>query len=195
MRKNKEENKKQKSRKSVPYNIPMTLACVLFCLTLVTTHMTGGLYARYVAADSAADIARVAKFNVGHEIKKGDGTLVTDLSLQLVPGVHQYGIDIINNSEVDVNCTIAVTNTTDNLPLHFNVYTAEEYNSMQVNSTTNSNILAQSVAVNFAKTYSIDANSGKTSYILTVTFPQENSADYINMLDIVQLSILTEQKD
>ena len=182
MRKSKEENKKQKSRKAVPYNIPMTMACVLFCLTLLTTHFTGGLYARYVATDSAADAARVAKFNVGHELKNGDGTLVADLTMQIVPGVYEYSLDIINNSEVDVNCTISVENTTDNLPLVFAVYKKDGTEPVSATDM-------------FAVSADVEANSGKNTYIVAVTFPQENSEDYINKLDVVQLSIFTEQKD
>lgn len=52
-------------------NIPMMLACVLLCLTLFSMHLTGGLFARYTATDTASDSARVAKFRVTGELSDG----------------------------------------------------------------------------------------------------------------------------
>ena len=173
--------KDKKSRKPVYYNIPMTMACVLFCLTLFTTHFTGGLYARYTATDTADDAARVAKFSVKHLLKE-NAEERTQLNVVMVPGQYKYTVDVTNNSEVDVNCTITLENTTDNLPLQLKVY-KEGASDVEIDAAT--------------AVYSgnLDANSGTTTYVLCVTFPQENANSYINMLDVVEFSVLTEQID
>lgn len=39
-------------------------AMILLCLVLISSHLTGGMYARYVATSSGSDGARVAKYGV-----------------------------------------------------------------------------------------------------------------------------------
>lgn len=41
---------------------------MLLCLVLFSMHMTGGLYARYTASESASSGARVAKFDITNQI-------------------------------------------------------------------------------------------------------------------------------
>ena len=72
------------------FNIPMFAALVLLLLTMVSMHLTSGLYARYTASSGGSASARVAKFDVVHNLAP-----VTD-----DPG--HYILTVTNNSEVTV---------------------------------------------------------------------------------------------
>lgn len=82
-------------------NIMMCLAFVLLCLTLLTTHFTGGLYAKYVAKDSAEDSARVIKFGDLRLTETGD---FVDGKAVVVPGV-----DLIKNVTVEFDGSESAT--------------------------------------------------------------------------------------
>lgn len=83
-------------------NIPMVLAIILLFLTLLSMHLTGGLYARYIASAQASQGARVAKFQVS-------GTAGENVILDCrdtAPG--EYAITVDNGSEVAVEYTLAL---------------------------------------------------------------------------------------
>ena len=85
------------------HNIPMCVALLLMLLTLVTTHMTGGLFARYAATETASDAARVAKFRVLTE--GSDAALVVDCSTD---DSGAYSFTVTNQSEVTVGYSVTV---------------------------------------------------------------------------------------
>lgn len=85
------------------HNIPMCVALLLMLLTLVTTHMTGGLFARYVATETASDSARVAKFQV--QVESTDGVLTVDCATD-DQGV--YTFTVTNQSEVTMGYSVTV---------------------------------------------------------------------------------------
>ena len=85
------------------HNIPMCVALLLMLLTLVTTHMTGGLFARYVATETASDSARVAKFQV--HVDGSDGVLIVDCATD---DQGAYTFTVTNQSEVTVGYSVTV---------------------------------------------------------------------------------------
>lgn len=78
------------------FNIPMFAALVLLLLTMVSMHLTSGLYARYTASSGGSASARVAKFDVVHNLAP-----VTD-----DPG--HYTLTVTNKSEVTVQFKLDV---------------------------------------------------------------------------------------
>lgn len=96
-------------------NIPLCLAALLLCLTMISMHLTGGLYARYVANGSGNDSARVIRF--------GDLTLTEtgDFSVggtaYFVPGVNLNKTVTVNfngsESATYVFVTVDVADTWD----------------------------------------------------------------------------------
>lgn len=160
--------------KHAKVNITFCAAVVLLFLTLVTTHFTGGLYARYAASDNAQDSARVASFDV--EI--AGEILSAEPKIGLVPGENDFYFTVNNKSEVDINVVVTVQNKTDNIPLSFCIY--------------EDGATATPLQDSFTFSDSIDTNSSD-GYYLRVVVPQENAV--INMLDLVDITIVTEQID
>ncbi len=72
------------------FNIPMFAALVLLLLTMVSVHLTSGLYARYTANSGGSASARVAKFDVVHELTPVENE------------AGHYALTVTNNSEVTV---------------------------------------------------------------------------------------------
>lgn len=153
-------------RKHKKVNKPMVVACILFYFTLVSVWMTSGLYAKYVSADSAEDSARVAKFEVTEDVTQ----FSKDLLIEISPGVLSQDIQIVNNSEVAIDYTITLKNTTNNVPLTFTV--------------DNKNEMTFSMAAGATETHSME-----------VVFAQENAQEYAGMVDMITISIVAEQLD
>ena len=100
-------------------NIPLFLASILFCLTLISSSLTSNLIAKYSAAASGSDSARVAKFDaVATKDNSQPGTI------ELVPGDSDssgtYEFTIKNNSEVVVKNIIIVKNVPNQVKVIYN---------------------------------------------------------------------------
>ena len=111
---------KQNKRKTpLVFRVSLVLVCALLC----TMHLTGGLYARYVASASASDDARVATFKVNETVKFKDEAITLgtyDLNVSINPGESLiYTFSVKNESEVSVRYRFIATNVTQNLPLTF----------------------------------------------------------------------------
>ena len=68
-------------------DILMLLAGILFCLVLISTALLGGLFARYVTADTGSDSARVAKFGDLTLTETGDFVGERQKTGIIIPGV------------------------------------------------------------------------------------------------------------
>ena len=101
-----------------------TVSLILLALVIVvmlTTMVAGNLLAKYAtSAESDVHKARTAKFNV--ETVQGVTEYTTDVSIENIkPGyVYELPIQVTNNSEVAVECTLTAIKT-NNLPLVFKV--------------------------------------------------------------------------
>ena len=100
-------------KRKYSYNPAMVLAMILLCLTLISTHLTAGLYARYTTTDTGEDSARVAKFEITET-----GIFVDTMVAEILPGdSEKRTIEVVNKSEVAVNCTVTLKNVYNNLPI------------------------------------------------------------------------------
>jgi len=150
----------------------MALACVLLCLTLFSVYLVGGIYAKYTVRDNASDSARVAKF----DISKSGAYFDTEFEIGVVPGDVTRTFTVQNKSETDVNYTVKITNTTNNIPYSFSV---------------NDDTPAKSV---YTKTLSIDSNS-TADIEITASWDKEGAFEYMGKLDLIKIEIVAEQKD
>jgi hypothetical protein len=160
----------------------MRLAAVLLSLVMLTTGMVSGRYARYVTSATGSDSARVAKFTVTQQsIKYGTTDLTTMIPMpELLPGESKI-VDMLveYDTEVTVKNVISVESLYHNLPLTFR-------------------ISEQNTDSSFAERAEFICESGKytKAYQLTITWPADkNSQDYIGMVDLLEITVTTEQVD
>lgn len=158
-------------RKAV-VNIPLCLAGLLLCLTAVSCHLCGGLYAKYTAAGAGEDSARVARFDVSQ-----DGACFSEeLLLETVPGTTERTITVENNSEVAVACTVTIRNTTQNIPFAFSV---------------DGSVPVQDVC---RVVCYLEPQSTRRIAIAAM-WSEEGALAYMGMVDLIDLTIRTEQVD
>lgn len=82
---------------------------VLLCLVLFSAHLTSGLYARYTSTSSAGDNARVAKFDITHNITDSQPA---DIDLHFFKSEDlsdNFIFEVQSNSEVSVKYDVIVT--------------------------------------------------------------------------------------
>ena len=150
----------------------MCIACVLLCLTLFSFRLCGGLYSRYTSADSALDSARVAKFDVS----ENGAYFAESMLIETVPGTQERTIRVVNNSEVAVAYSVTIDNTTRNIPYSFSVDgSAPEAGKCVVVKNLEPN-----------STYDL---------VITATWNQEDSLNYMGMVDLIELTVRAEQID
>lgn len=139
-----------------------------------TVLATGVTLSGYVSTTMGSDQARVAKFEI--EEPGYQEVLVT---ADLIPGEQQSQVlEVQNKSEVAVEYTIAVKNTTGNLPLTFTVDSVGETSG------------------EFSYTAVLQPNDSKRSYTLQVIWPKEkNSPEYAGMVDLIKVTVSAIQKD
>ncbi len=82
-------------------------ACLLCCLVVITTSMTGNIYAKFVASESAADSARVAKFDVS--VSNTYGETPSEIKLATGATTASYSFTVTSNSEVAVKYDVVVS--------------------------------------------------------------------------------------
>lgn len=102
-------------RTAAQANWPLRAAAVLLCLVLASTYLLANLYARYTAADTSSDSARVASF----QVTQTPVSESVDFSLgSMAPGSSkQFSVNVSNQSEVAIEYRMDVENATGNLPL------------------------------------------------------------------------------
>lgn len=135
---------------------------------------TGVTLSGYVSSTMGNDQARVAKFEI---VEPGyQEVLVT---ADLVPGEQKSQVlEVQNKSEVAVEYTIAVKNTTNNLPLTFTVDGVGETGG------------------EFSYTAVLQPNDSMRSYTLQVIWPKEmSSPQYSGMVDLLKVTVSAVQKD
>lgn len=164
-----------KTTKTRTFNKPMIVAGILFYLTLVSICLTSGLYAKYLVSDSAEDSARVAKFSVTETATQ----FSSDLVVEVEPGTLTKEIEITNASEVAIDYTVTIKNTTNNVPFQFSLDTFSDTNVAEDTYTATCSMASGEI-----ETHSIKVILG-----------QENAQNYIGMVDMITIDIVAEQID
>lgn len=159
----------------------MRLAAVLLSLVMLTTGMISGRYARYVTSASGSDGARVAKFTVTEQsIKYGEKNLTTTVPMpEILPGESKTVTVLVEyDTEVAVRNIISVTNKYGNLPLALSV-------GEKGGTASGGNFEGVYPSGQYTKEYEV-----------TISWPAEsNSQDYIGMVDLLEITVITEQVD
>ena len=156
-------------------NWPMRIAGILLCLVLVSFHFTSGLYARYTTRGEGEDSARVAKFTV--DVNSNLLQQEQLVTLDIVPGEKQYKIEIVNNSEVAVECVVKIVNITKNIPMTF------AFDGSTVNS--------EGVAVS----HTLSSNTTEYVDFSVCWTANEDALNYIGMVDLVSIELSVQQVD
>lgn len=164
--------------------IMLRTAAVLLFLVLLSTGMVAGRYARYVSSSSGEDLARVAKFTVSQSVLLGETDLTETIPVpEIKPGdTVEFFIKVEHDTETAVRNTIEVTNLYGNLPLTF---------SLQETGTTQPLSVSPFVFDYGPGTFTKD-------YTLFIHWPEsqdESDTDYIGMVDLLSISITSEQID
>lgn len=163
------------------HTIVLRLAAVLLSLVMLTTGLVSGRYARYVTSASGSDSARVAKFTVTQSILQGETDLTQTIPMpDIRPGeTVPVTVKIDHDTEVAVRNTITVENVYSNLPLTFRI--AET-------GTTGSD--GSTLAVEYGP------GTFEKEYVISVTWVSDgNDLNYIGMVDLLTITVTTEQVD
>ena len=150
------------------HTIVLRLAAVLLSLVLITTGMVSGRYARYVTSASGSDSARVAKFTVTQSILQGETDLAQTIPMPEIKPGDTVVINIVleYDTEVAVRSTVDVQSLYSNLPLTI---------SVQEKGTLSSHT---------------------KEYEAAITWVQgSNDVDYIGMVDLITITVTSEQVD
>lgn len=177
--------------RSVKLNILMYITAALLCATLFSIHLVSGLYARYYTRSSGTAHARVARFKI-----TGSGTVFTEtIETDATPGTTdtEYTIIIENDSEIKVEYTLTVTNTTGNLPLTFELNPKEVSGTTAPAATTTKN----EKGVSISKAVQ-EAGNHTDEYTLNIIWdnsdPEANLA-LMGMVDYITISVTVTQVD
>lgn len=161
------------------HTIVLRLAAVLLSLVLITTGMVSGRYARYVTSASGSDSARVAKFTVTQSILQGETDLTQTIPMPEIKPGETVIIDVVveHDTEVAVRNTIDVQSLYSNLPLTI---------SVQEKGTGNSG----------SSTFTYGPGRFKKEYEAAITWVRgSNDVDYIGMVDLITITVTSEQVD
>lgn len=174
----KEERKMKRKTFDYPSILPRLLAVLLF-LVLMTSSMVSGRYARYVTEVSGQDDARVANFRITQDVRHNAQTWSETMMLDLVPGEDvTITFKVVNDSEVAVQNIVTLTNTTGNIPLMFQIGETTK----QEGSVSGSDVM--------------EPGASEQTYTATVSMPEgEDALPYIGMVDLITLTLVSEQID
>ena len=163
------------------HTIVLRLAAVLLSLVLITTGMVSGRYARYVTSASSSDSARVAKFTVTQSILQGETDLAQTIPMPEIKPGETVIIDVVveHDTEVAVRNTVDVQSLYSNLPLTISVQEKETLSSQS------SNFSAEYRPGTFTKEYEAAITWVRGS----------NDVDYIGMVDLITITVTSEQVD
>lgn len=134
--------------------------------------LTGVTFSGYVTGTNGSDDARVARFEIYES-----GVSETTITADIVPGqTVEKELLIQNKSEVSIDYTVEIVNVTENLPITF-----------AVSGTP-------TVGGKFSDT--IDAGEPTKAYKLQIVWSaEENSPEYVGMIDQLKVSVSATQKD
>ena len=159
-----------------PHVIVLRLAAVLLILVTLSTSMIAGRYARYTTTASASDTARVAKF----EVHESSDLLTDNVAIRIIPGsTAQNFVEITNNSEVAVCCTITAENPYKVFPLAFTLYNVEV-----VGDTTNLIPFDGNIAP-----------GAEAKYAVVTSWTGTTDSSYSGKVDLIRISGTTTQSD
>ena len=168
-------------RKLELHTIVLRLAAVLLSLVLITTGMVSGRYARYVTSASGSDSARVAKFTVTQSILQRETDLAQTISIPEIKPGETVIIDVVveHDTEVAVRNTVDVQSLYSNLPLTISV-------QEKGTDTSGSSIFTAAYGPGtFKKEYEAAITWGRGS----------NDLDHIGMVDLIIITVTSEQVD
>lgn len=150
------------------HNVFFLSFIVIFALVLISSQMVIGINAKFFSSDSATDSARVASFEVVADITDESNMAIT-APIEMIPsGEITIKIKVESTSEVAVKGNIKVVST-GNLPL---------------------------TITNGTSTFNMNAGGGTYETTVTISWPADkNDAKYSGEVDIVTISITTEQVD
>ena len=163
------------------HTIVLRLAAVLLSLVLITTGMVTGRYARYVTSSTGSDNARVAKFTVTQSILQGETDLAQTIPMPEIKPGETVIIDVVveHDTEVAVRNTVDVQSLYSNLPLTISV---QEKGTETSGSST------------FTAAYG--PGTFKKGYEAAITWVRgSNDVDYIGMVDLITITVTSEQVD
>lgn len=166
------------------HTILLRLAAVLLSLVLITTGIISGRYARYVTSASGSDSARVAKFSITRSIQVDGVAAKTQTQTVPMPEIkpgETVTIDVVveHDTEVAVRNTIEFRSVYNNLPLTISVQ--EKGTEPSLSST-------------FTAVYSPGRFTKEYEAAITWT-PGSNDVDYIGMVDLITITVTSEQVD
>lgn len=163
------------------HTIVLRLAAVLLSLVLITTGLVSGRYARYVTSARGSDSARVAKFTVTQSILQGETDLTQTIPMPEIKPGETVNIDILvrHDTEVAVCNTVEVDSVYDNLPLTISV---QEKGTEKSGSSIFTAVYGPGV---FTKEYEAAITWVRGS----------NDLDYIGMVDLIIITVTSEQVD
>jgi len=160
----------------------MRLAAVLLSLVMLTTGIVSGRYARYVTGATGSDSARVAKFKVNQSILYQEENLSQSATVpmpDILPGgSRSVFVEVAHDTETAVKNTFKV-DSTGNLPLTFRV---SEKNTR--------------AAMGGEEEFTYTPGTFTVQYDVTITWPDTaNAQAYIGMVDLLTITVTTEQID
>lgn len=163
------------------HTVVLRLAAVLLSLVLLTSGIVSGRYARYVTSATGSDSARVAKFTLTQSILYEGTDLKTSIPMPEIKPGETVTISLLvdHDTEVAVRNTIKLESTYSNLPLSFRV---KEKGTEDTGS-------APFAAVYGPGTFTVE-------YEAAITWnPGLDDTDYIGMVDLITITVISEQVD
>ena len=163
------------------HTIVLRLAAVLLSLVMLTTGLVSGRYARYATSETGSDSARVAKFTVTQSILQRETDLAQTIPMPEIKPGETVIIDVMveHDTEVAVRNTIDVQSLYSNLPLTISV---QEKGTETSGSST------------FTAAYG--PGTFKKEYEAAITWVRgSNDVDYIGMVDLIIITVTSEQVD
>lgn len=163
-------------------NTAFFTAILLLCLVLISTAIVSGMLARFTTGDSASDNSRVAKFVV-------TGTFFSEtinLDAVMKPGDSQpRSFEITNSSEVSVEYTVKLRNTTKNLPLSLMIGSEKENKTTEFNS-----------ADGYTYSAPLAPNGAYSNFSFELVWPDDkDDVAYSGQLDNIAVTVTATQID
>lgn len=153
----------KKNVRGMPFVFHVSM--VLLLLLLLSVHMTGGLLARFTSSYEGSGSARVARFSFTDHMT----AQAQIVPASLAPGESKTTrIEIQNDGEVTLQCTVKIDNLTGNLPI------ADQ--------------LLPPIVLASGESGALD---------VTIDWPsEENSAEkYMGKMDAIRITVTVEQLD
>lgn len=180
-------------RKKRKFRFP--LKTLLLYIIILTSIVTGVTYSSYVTRTNASDSARVARpalafshASTAEVLSLGNGAMKPGDTYDIIVSV--TNADATGTTEVAESYQFEITNTTDNLPLTFALYSGS-YNTGTGAFSEDNQIENLSTSFNFT------AGTAETHYYkIVVTWTDTSkSSDYAGLLDLIRVNVKWQQID